>query len=108
MSETKKKTPSPKVIASYVLREVLTNVKNFTAEEMQSLVASRVSEEKRDKVFDQVEKITLKFRQRLEGTISKFDGTAKPKKKDKKLTDARVDAAKDKLGKKKKKKKNRD
>lgn len=95
------------MIASYVLREVLTNVKNFTAEEMGTLVDSRVSDDKRDKVMDQVEKITLKFRQRLEGTISKFDGTAKPKKS-KKLDDDRVDKAKDKLGGKKKKKKNRD
>jgi predicted secreted protein len=94
------------VIASYVLREAMANVKNFTAEEMATLVDSRVSEEKREKVFDQVEKITLKFRQRLEGTISKFDGTAKPKK-DKRLDDARVEKAKEKLG-KKKKKKNRD
>lgn len=101
-----KKTPSPKVIASYVLREILSRVENFTAEDMKSLVDSRVSDEKRDKVLAQAEKITLKFRQRLEGTIGKFEGKPAPKKGGKKTRDAEVEKITKPL--KKKKKKDRD
>lgn len=79
MSEAPKKTPSPKVIASYMLREVLTNApNNFNPEQVSSLVSSRVSEAKYDKVKDQFEKITNKFRERIDRTIEKHE--APPKK----------------------------
>lgn len=110
MSEAKK-TPSPKVIASYMIREVLTNApNNFTPEQVTSLVDSRVSDAKYDKVKEQFEKITQKFRQRLENTIHKFETPAGKKKADKgkkKLTDESV-AKTTAVLKKKKKKKNRD
>ena len=106
MAETTKKTPSPKVIASYVLREVLADAKNFSAEDMKMLVDSRISDEKREKVLAQAEKIALKFRQRLEGTIHKFEGKPVSKKgkpsgtgptNGKPMTDERAAKAKKKL-----------
>ena len=79
--EAAKKTPSPKVIASYMIREVLTNAPtNFTPEQATSLVDSRVSEAKYEKVKDQFAKITEKFRQRVEATIGKFEGVPVAKK----------------------------
>lgn len=57
-----------------MVREVLTNARtNFTAEEMASLCDTRVSPEKYDKVLDQFDKVTEKFRQRIEGVIAKFE-----------------------------------
>lgn len=76
------KTPSPKVVACYVLREVLTNAKsNFTAEDMTSLVSSRVSPEKRAKVIAQFEKLVAKLEERADKAIGKFENPA-PKKKE--------------------------
>lgn len=76
------KTPSPKVIAAYVLREIVTNARqNFSAEDMATLVSSRVSPEKRAKVLDQFQKLVGKIEERAEKTIGKFENPApKPKK----------------------------
>ncbi len=82
MSEPKKKTPSVKVIAAYMLREVLTNGRNnFTPEEVSSLVDSRVNEKKFDKVRGQYDKIADKFRQRVETIINKHEAPPAPKAK---------------------------
>lgn len=102
MTTPTKKTPSPKVIASYMIREMFANVGNFTAENLASLVSSRVSEEKREKVMDQFKKVTLKFAERIAKTIEKHETPPKKSKADK----AAAKAAK--LLKKGKKKKNRD
>ena len=121
------KTPSPKVIACYLIREALKNVpENTTAEELSTLVDSRVSDEKKDKVLEQWEKVTLSLNKKITAVISKFEGGSKPaagkktggskdktaakgptedKKKAKPLTDERVKEAKKKLGKGKNKKK---
>lgn len=101
MSEPTKKTPSPKVIASYMIREMFANVGNFTAENLASLVSSRVSEEKRTKVMDQFKKVTLKFKERIDRTIEKHEAPPKKSKGQKS-----VEKAMKKL--KKKGKKNRD
>lgn len=111
------KTPSPKVIASYVIREMFSNVGNFSAEDMKNLVDSRVSDDKREKVLEQFKKITLKFKERIQKTIDKFEGktTASTKKAKpgsgkgpiKSAADRKVEETTAVL-KKKKKKKNRD
>lgn len=75
------KTPSPKVIASYMIREMFSNKGNFTTEDLSSLVDSRVSPEKRDKVMTQFDKVVDKFRQRIEKTINKFEAPPVPKEK---------------------------
>ena len=121
------KTPSPKVIACYLVREALKNVpNNTTAEEMASLVDSRVSDEKKDKVVEQWEKVTLSLNKKITAVIEKFEGGDKPAKKtsgskdksttkgptekakSKPLTDERVKKAKKALGKGKNKKKKDD
>lgn len=76
---------------------------NFTADNLASLVSSRVSEEKRTKVMDQFKKITLKFGERIANTIKKHETPAGKGKKSK--ADKLADKAAKKL---KKKKKNRD
>jgi len=75
------KTPSPKVIAAYLLRETFTNVpNNTTAEQLTSLVDSRVNDAKLEKVVDQFKKITLKLLERLQKVIDKFEDVPAPKK----------------------------
>lgn len=125
------KTPSPKVIACYLIREALKNVpENTTAEELTSLVDSKVSDEKKEKVVEQWEKVTASLAKKITAVIDKFEGgtgKSKPaaktsgskdkpttkgptedKKKGKPLTDERVKKAKKALGKGKNKKKKTD
>lgn len=74
--EPKKKTPSPKVIAAYMIREMFANVGNFKAEDLTSLVGSRVKEDKRTKVMAQFDKITAKLKARMDGVIGKHENPA--------------------------------
>lgn len=104
------KTPSPKVIASYLLREAFTNVpNNTTAEALSTLVDSRVSEDKKAKVLDQFAKITAKLAERVQKTIDKFNDVAPLKKAVKKdaVKAKKQDDEDDDKPKKKKKKKDR-
>lgn len=73
-----KKTPSPKVIASFMIRKVLEDARtSWTDEQLSVLVDSRVSPEKHEKVNEQFEKITASLNKKLEKAIDKFEGSAK-------------------------------
>ena len=80
-----KKTPSPKVIASFMIRKVLEDARqSWTDEQLSVLVNSKVSPEKHEKVNEQFEKITASLNKKLEKAIDKFEGSAKAVKSTKK------------------------
>jgi len=90
VAATSKKTPSPKVIASYALQQAIRNVHAATPEFLSEMVSSRVSPEKKDKVLAQVTTVSKKFVERLERTIQKFEGEPEAKPKTKKGKEAPV------------------
>lgn len=101
-----KKTPSPKVIASFMIRKVLEDARtSWTDEQLSVLVDSRVSPEKHEKVNEQFEKITASLNKKLEKAIDKFEGSAKSTKKEVAKDEDENDDEEPK--KKKKKKKNK-
>jgi len=69
------KTPSPKVLAS---RWVLSQLQTETVPSAETLTANfttRINEAKREKIIEQIEKITLKLRERLQKVTDKFSGS---------------------------------
>lgn len=77
-----KKTPSPKVIASMWLLDHLNtdnfksdddNARSLSPESLTNLCGSRVNEAKVDKVIEQIDKIVLKLKERLEKVVAKFE-----------------------------------
>lgn len=81
-----KKTPSPKVIASmWVLDRLNTESggdadisTSLSPDSLSEMCGSRVNEAKVEKVVEQIGKITLKFRERLEKVIEKFETPSSP------------------------------
>lgn len=69
----KKRTPSPRYIAARLLTNVTEAPFFRTKEEISELVESKVSDEKRDKVMKQVEKLTASFNARVKKIIDNFE-----------------------------------
>lgn len=76
----KKRTPSARVIAFYVIRKVLADARsNLTAEDLAAIAGSRVNGAKREKVFEQFEKIVKSLQVRTAKAIDAHENpTARP------------------------------
>ncbi len=87
----KKRTPTPKFMASRMLLRAILAAANTTREDMADLFGSAVSEKKRDKVADQVGKMAKALRGRCEKAVASFEnpkprGTNPPPPRKKKTT----------------------
>lgn len=67
-------TPSPKVIASVAIKDAITGLDETAADDFGLMCSTKVSEAKRIKVIEQIEKISRKFLERLTRTIDKHYG----------------------------------
>lgn len=79
----KKRTPTPKYMASRMLLRAFLALENTPREDMADLFGSAVSDKKREKVAAQLNKIVKTVRGRAEKAIASFEnpkprGNAKP------------------------------
>ena len=88
MSETKKKTPSARVIAAkWIIQQLDASVYAESLEPagLTALAGSRVNDKKSDKVCDYADKLAGKFLERMQKIVDKFESppTKKPAPKKK-------------------------
>ena len=69
----KKRTPSPRVIAAMLLEHVCEGPYFRSAGEMGEMCSTKVSEAKRDKVIQQLDKLTEAFTKRIKRIIENFE-----------------------------------
>lgn len=74
-SKKASKTPSPKVIASEALRRAIAGIEDIGEDGFTNMCGSKVSGAKREKVLEQVGKITASLRKRLDACVNKHYGS---------------------------------
>lgn len=77
----KKKTPSPRVIAAKLLVNVCEGPYFRSAGEMGEIADTKVSEEKREKVIQHLNKLTEKFQKQIKKIIANFENPPPRKQK---------------------------
>jgi hypothetical protein len=71
MSDKPKKTPSPKTIAALLITRALHDLRMVSTEDIAEKAHSRISLEKREKILDQVAKMTKSLRDRCVNALSR-------------------------------------
>lgn len=81
MAKAKKRTPSPRVIAAKMLEHACEGAYFRSAGEMSEACETKVSEAKRDKVIQQIDKLTEAFTKRIKRIIDNFENPPPRKQK---------------------------
>lgn len=84
MSESKKRTPSPRVMAAKLLYECLEGPYFRSPDDLTELFGTKVSDAKRTKVVAALDKLSDKFRERMRLIVRRFEQPPPRKPKEEK------------------------